>query len=188
MSRALTFVLMSVLMAGCAAILSNTEPLTAASIPLLAPFGPARHIEQHIVARWPDHEESFLCVLEMDRRHIAVVGMNAAGVTLFNLDFTGKEIHMDKSPLLPPAFSPEQILRDIQMAYWLNADIQKNLPNGWRLDDHGQLRRLSRENYMAYEIHYHGSRLPWPMSVDLNNPALKYRLSISTVKHEILPE
>jgi Protein of unknown function (DUF3261) len=188
MLRLLSIALMALATTSCATIDFQLAPSPEQSLPLAAPSGPSRRIEQRVVVYWPGHAESYYCVLESDRRHIAIAGMNAAGISLFNLDYDGKQVRMEKSPILPPGFSPEQVLRDIQLAYWPSAEISNILPTGWRLKEQYASRRLYHEDKLVYEIQYRGSRRPWAASILLNNPPLHYRLTITTVSHETVPE
>ena len=104
-------------------------------MPMAPPIGPSRRVVQQITALWPDRKETLLCVLELDKQHIAMAGLTNDGVGLFNLTYDGKTIVSDKSPLLPDLVAPEFIITDLQLVYWPVTVLQKRLhASSWRLE------------------------------------------------------
>jgi len=157
-------------------------------LPLAQPIGPSRRIVQQIKAIWPGHQENMLCVLELDNRHIAIAGLSKEGVSLFNLNYDGNTVKLDKSPLLPTSFSPELIVKDLQLVYWPLAELQKTLPQQWRLETGNNYRRLFFNNQSLMDVDYLEPDSTWPKTVSLINYRYHYQLYITTLSYETLSE
>ena len=183
---------LALLLSSCAAV-QEKDLSTAApqSMPMAAPQGPARRIVQQIRAEWPGRLESLLCVLELYRDRIAVAGLRNDGLPLFNLSYDGKALSLEKSPVLPDAVDPQFIIGDIQLAYWPAAELRKILPPDWRLDVAEDRRSLYVQDQKRAEVIYLPSTVEngyWPKNVDLINYPYHYRLHITTISYDALPE
>lgn len=165
-----------------------TQTDQAELLPMAEPIDPARRIVQQITAIWPGHQETLLCVLELDKNRIAVVGLSNDGLSLFNLSYDGNKVTMDKSPLLPDSVSPERIIKDLQLVYWPLAEIQKILPLQWRLEADKLHRRLIFNDEVRVDVKYLQPDAIWPKTVDLTNHRYHYQLHIKTISYEPLPE
>lgn len=175
------------LMSGCALV--QPKPVAKAEwMPLSQPLGPPRRIVQHINAVWADREESLLAVLELDAQHIAMAGLSASGLSLFNLTYDGNTVVSDKSPLLPEPVNPETIISDLQLTFWPLAILEKNLPAEWRLEQAGNKRLLTINGKKYVEITYLSAETDWPRAVELVNLQYNYRLNIKTISYDLLPE
>ena len=167
------------------------EPVEATPRPLFPiapPQGPARRIVQQLTAHWPGREETLLCVLELDSRHIAMAGLTQDGLSLFNLSYDGKTLEADKNPLVPESVSPKLIIADLQLVYWPLAVLQKNLPKQLKLEAGPDFRRLSEQGKPRIEVRYLSQEDAWPRTVELTNMQYHYRLTIDTVSYEVVPE
>ena len=175
------------LLSGCALLTKLdivTQPLL---IPMASPIGPSRRIVQQITAQWPNHKETLLCVLELDKQHIAMAGLTNDGVSLFNLTYDGKTIVSDKSPLLPDSVAPEVIITDLQLVYWPVSMLQKSLhASPWRLEVESNHRRLYYRGVKTVEVNYLSPDAVWAKSVELVNYRNNYRLHIKTISYEAL--
>ncbi|MBK8817410.1 MAG: DUF3261 domain-containing protein [Methylococcaceae bacterium] len=167
-------------------ITDHTE--TIDNLPLAQPNGPSRRVVQQIKAIWQGHEEVLMCVLELDNRHIAMAGLSTDGVGLFNLYYDGKTVKLDKSPLLPESVSPELVIKDLQLAYWPLADLQKILPKQWRLVEAGNHRQLYFDNELTVDVAYLQPDALWAKTISLTNHRFHYQLHIKTISYESLPE
>lgn len=185
MPRRLIWVLL-VCLQGCA-VLTPIAPVESV-IPMAAPIDPPRRIVQQINAVWADKQASLLCVLELDKKHIAIAGLSNEGMSLFNLNYDGKTLSLDKSPLLPADFSPEYIIKDLQLVYWALADLQKLLPPHWRLAADNKHRRLYYNDELRAEVEYRQPDALWAKSVTVTNHRYHYTLQITTVSYETLSE
>jgi len=171
---------------GCA-VLTPIESVESV-IPMAAPINPPRRIVQQITAIWENKQESLLCVLELDKKHIAIAGLSNEGMSLFNLNYDGKSLSLDKSPLLPADFSPEYIIKDVQLVYWSPEELQKLLPPHWRLAADNKHRRLYYNDELRAEVEYLQPDAVWAKSVTVTNHRYHYTLHIKTVSYETLSE
>jgi Protein of unknown function (DUF3261) len=192
MSRGLAYWLLlasfSANLVSCSLLPTTDHSEAIASLPLAQPIGPSRRVVQEIKAIWSGREETLMCVLELDNRHIAVAGLSTDGVGLFNLNYDGKTVKLDKSPLLPESVSPELVIKDLQLVYWPLADLQKILPKHWRLVEAGNHRQLYFDNELAVDVAYLQPDALWPKTISLNNHRFHYQLHIKTISYESLPE
>lgn len=180
----------------CCALLSSCAVLNKldvfkqeALMPIVSPVGPSRRVIQQITVLWSDRKETLLCVLELDKQHIAMAGLTNDGVSLFNLTYDGKAIVLDKSPLLPDSVAPEFIITDLQLVYWPVAVLQKSLhASSWRLEVDTSQRRLYYQGNKAVEVNYLLPDAIWAKSVELINYRHNYRLHIKTISYEALSE
>lgn len=143
---------------------------------------------QRIRADWSEQSSTFLCVLELSQKHIAMAGLTEDGLSLFNLQYDGKILQLEKSPLLPENVQPQFIVSDLQLSYWPLAELQNRLPIDWRLVTTANRRLLYRGNELFAEVIYSASNDLWPQTVELINHIYHYRLYITTVSYETLPQ
>lgn len=188
MPHPLAAFMLLVCLSSCALLPTPAETNQAEFIPMAQPIGPARRIVQQITAIWPNHQETMVCVLELDKHHIAVAGLSGDGISLFNLSYDGKKLAMEKSPLLPSNFSPELIIKDLQLVYWPVAELQKILPKQWRIDADNSHRRLYLNNNSHSDVDYLAPDPVWPKSAKLTNYRYRYQLTIKTLSYDTLSE
>lgn len=188
MPRGLAFLLMLVCLTGCALIKPSSDLEPTEVLPMAPPIGPARRVVQQITAYWPGRKESLLCVLELDKQRIAIAGLSSDGISLFNLSYDGKTVTLDKSPLLPATFSPEFIIKDLQLVYWPLAELQKILPPNWRLETDDQHRHLYDNNDKLVDVDYLQPDPAWAKDVAVTNHRYHYHLHILTLSYDTLPE
>jgi len=186
MPRGLAFLVLLACISGCALIkpAGDLEPVEL--MPMAPPLGPARRIVQQITASWPGRQETLLCVLELDKQRIAIAGLSSDGISLFNLSYDGKVLTLDKSPLLPAAFAPEFIIKDLQLAYWPAAELHKILSRHWRLEADKQHRRLYYNNDKLVDVDYLQPDAAWAKEVALSNHRYHYHLHIKTLSYDTL--
>jgi hypothetical protein len=188
MPRGLAYLVLLLCLNGCATLTPPNNPESVEQIPVAAPIGPARRIVQQLTAVWPGRKEILLCVLELDKQHIAIAGLSADGISLFNLSYDGNKLVLDKSPLLPDSFSPEFIIKDLQLVYWPLAELQKILPRQWRLEADSHHRRLYLNNEKSVDVDYLQPDAVWTKTVDLTNHRYHYQLHIKTISYETVSE
>lgn len=169
----------------CALLESRPADMT---LPLASPLPPSRHILQRVEAQWSDNTTTFLCALELSAQHIAMAGVTPEGITLFNLTFDGQTVRQQKSPLLPEMINPQMMISDLQLSYWPADALQKVLPRDWRLESNAEGRTLYVSGIKRSEVHYGGRATPWPDSVELTNHRYHYRLRMTTLSYDVLPE
>lgn len=188
MPRSLAYLVVLAYLNGCALLSPPGDPGSAELMPIASPLGPARRIVQQIKATWTDRQETLLCVLELDQRRIAIAGLSSDGISLFNLNYDGKTLALEKSPLLPTTFSPEFIIRDLQLAYWPPAELQKILPKAWHLETDSHHRRLYFNHERHVDVDYLQPDPVWAKSVTLTNHRYHYQLHIKTISYGTVPE
>jgi hypothetical protein len=188
MPRGLAFLVLSVCLGSCAVLPTPHHSRQEELIPMAQPIGPARRVVQQLTAVWPGKQTTLLCVLELDWQHIAIAGLSSDGISLFNLSYAGNKLVLDKSPLLPDSFSPEHIIKDLQLVYWPVTDLEKLLPQQWRLEADKQHRRLYFNNELRVDVNYLQPDAIWPKTVELTNHRYHYQLHINTVSYESVPE
>lgn len=190
MPSQLIFIVLSGLLGlgGCHWLQPSSTVATAESLPLLHPIGPSRRIVQSINATWQERQNEFLCVLELDKRHLSMAALNPQGMSLFNLNYDGKQLNITKNPLLPDNLPPDRIVKDLQLAFWPLTLLQEKLPKNWRLTAGERQRRLYSGNRLVSEINYAQPDPLWPKKVELINHSYHYKLLINTVSYETLPE
>jgi hypothetical protein len=184
----LALLVVLVCLGGCAALTASNHTGSVELIPMAAPIGPERRIVQQITAVWTSRQAAFLCVLELDKHHIAIAGLSADGISLFNVNYDGNKLVLDKSPLLPDSFSPEHIIKDLQLVYWPVAELQKLLPRQWRLEADKHYRRLYFNSQLRVEVNYRQPDASWPKTVDLTNQYYHYQLHINTLSYDAVSE
>jgi len=178
-----------VLLTGCAVLNIPEDIKQPVLMPMAPPAGPSRRVLQQITALWPDRKETLLCVLELDKQHVAMAGLTNDGVSLFSLTYDGKTIVLDKSPLLPDSVSPEFIITDLQLVYWPVTVLQQSLhASSWQLEVDTGHRRLYYLGNKMVEVNYLSPDAVWAKSVELINYRYNYRLQIKTISYEALSE
>lgn len=183
------------MLTGCA-LLQADRPATPASAsaspqPLLAlapPLGPKRRIVQQLTAHWPGREQTLLCVLELDSRHVAVAGLTQDGLSLFALSYDGKTLQAERNPIVPDLVAPELIVADLQLAYWPIEALRQRLPKTLALEVGPDFRRLRENGQTRIEVRYLDNDKDWPRTVELTHRQYHYRLSITTVSYEVISE
>jgi hypothetical protein len=109
-------------------------------------------------------------------------------MSLFNVNYDGKIFSLDKSPLLPANFSPEYIIKDLQLVYWSPVELQKLLPLHWRLEADNKHRRLYYNNELRVEVDYLQPDSVWAKDVTVTNHRYHYHLHIKTISYDALSE
>ncbi len=187
MPRRLICVLLLTWLSSCAWLTTDNSEKTD-YLPLAPPLAPSRRIVQEVEAEWGNHQDTFLCVLELDKNHIAIAGLTKDGMSLFNLSYNGKDLVMDKSRVLPVYVEPEHIIKDFQLVFWPIAQLSKLLSPPMRLEGNQFHRNLYFNGDLRVNVDYIQPDKAWAKSVILTNYRHHYRLKIKTLSYEVLPE
>ena len=187
-SRYSWLLLMLSMISACANLHSHKELSSAKGLPLAVPLGPPRQVMQQIQAEWPGRSETLLCALELDSQHIAMAGLSPDGMSLFNMDYDGHKLQLDKSPLIPDNLQPQLFISDLQLIYWPLLELETRLPVGWHFETTANSRSLYHEDEKQAEVQYLSTETPWPKTVILINHIHNYRLHITTLSYDVLPE
>ena len=96
---------------------------------------------------WQDTHttETFLAVMETHERHVQLVALLPAGITLFSLDQAPGSQVIETSPLLNNRISPAALLSLLQLASYPAETLASMLEPGWTLAMSGTQRLLQFE-------------------------------------------
>lgn len=183
----LPIVLLGALLTGCAGSSSTADapsawlkPGTRVALPLPALAEPFSQ-QQLLTAEVKGQRHTMMVLLNADGQRLTLVGMSPLGIRLFNLVYDEQGIHSRqfiKLGELPPA---AQVLADIMLSYWPQAQWQARLPAGWRLEDRDDRRRLYDDRgVLISEIRYQTAERRHPVSI--SQSAFHYRIAIENLE------
>lgn len=127
-------------------------------------------------------EHSIDVQLQIDAQalRLAAFALNQRVLTIV---WDGRELQVQRHPMLPAEVDAARVLRDIQLCYWPAEAVRAALPAGWTLDDERSRRVLSHEGSPQVIIDY-GADARWQGRAELDNRAEGYRLSIESTTTE----
>lgn len=128
-----------------------------------------------------------------------LAGLTPAGQTLLTVSYDGRELHSQRSPLLPGEVSPRDILVQLQLSYWPLDSISRALAGTpWRVEEANGVRQLWRRQHKVLSIerqilleHSANTALGHSKSgalesVTLTHHQMHYQLQIQTLTREAL--
>jgi hypothetical protein len=163
----------------------ESEALTVTQ-PLVAPgIMQPRSARQRLRAMVGDREIVLDCVVEVTRDRMTVVGLLPAGNRVFSVRYDGTRVEQERTPQVPPQLRPEQLLADVQLAFWPEMALQDAFRDGhWTLTQPDRrTRRLLRDGRLIAEVHY-GDADPWRGRVWLVNFERDYALIVDSLPLE----
>ena len=172
---------------GCAAsgVAPSAPPRSVAALPPLPPasLGRERSAQQVVRAAFGTQEATMNCVVDISPQRMSVIALNAVGMRLFSVKLEDGQLEVERTPGVPEQVQPEQILRDIQLAYWPLPVLQ----NAWR-DSSSEVsepfagtRRLKRDGRLIAEVHYPpAAKDPWRGRLWLSNFEFGYSLAVDS--------
>lgn len=166
---------------------------SAVSRPLAANFGPARLLLQSIDSSWQGQTKRVLCQIELNQAHLAMAAVNEQSLSLFNLNYNGKDLSLTASPLLNYPLTATSMVADFQLSVWPASLLKQALPNEWQLQIRPHLRQLFYRQTLIAEAQYPdldsvADNPLWQQHIKLHNYQYHYQLDISPLQHELLPE
>ncbi len=139
---------------------------------------PTVNSQQLLTGTFKGKTQSLLVMLNADDKKITLAGLSSVGIRLFLVTYDEKGLHTEQSivvPQLPPA---GQVLADVMLSYWPLDVWQKQLPDGWSLNDIGDKRELrDADGKLVTEITYekqNGNRVPHSIAQHV----FKYNITI----------
>lgn len=165
-----------VTLAGCASQSGNRA--VALESPLLAlppnALGCAAQVQQRLTVLPPGQAARELdALLEVDASTVRLAILNL-GQMVGTLEWDGRQLRTELSRWWPGVLAPEQVLSDLQMAFWPQEAIVQALPARWTLRVSSQRRTLLFEGSErasvvsrsadALEIIY--PQGPWSLRID----------------------
>lgn len=163
------------LLAACAPPASLEIPLGDVSP---ASFGGSVSLSQQITVEAPGTTRSLEAVLAVTQERVDLVGLSM-GMRIIEVHLDGQGLTEKRNPLLPETVTGVRILRDVMLAYWPQAAIAAALPEGWRVEEAGSMRRVLQGDELVLEVEYPGEPR-WKGHTRLTNHRLHYTLQIES--------
>lgn len=154
--------------------------------PLVAPGVAAPHsARQRLRAMVGNREIVLDCVVEVAADRVTVVGLLPAGNRVFSVRYDGTSVEQERTPQVPAQLQPEQLLADLQLAFWPAKGLHDAFRGGpWKLSQpDSRTRRLLHDGRLVSEVHY-GDADPWRGRVWLVNFQRDYALIVDSVPLE----
>lgn len=95
-------------------------------------------------------------VLEVNKEKITLIGL-AMSQRVLSLEYDGKNLTSWRHFMLPKEVQAQNVLQNLQLAFWPEEVIQKALPKDWTI----------REDALARNIYYKNDRM---IKIKYNNP------------------
>jgi len=180
MRRLALWTAVTVLLCGCAA----PQLHTGQAWPMLAPaaLGESISLQQHLRVERNGRVDEIDVALEVDPKRLDLVGL-AMGQRVLTLHYDGKALQSWRHFMLPPQVRAEDVLEDLQLAFWPAEVLRGALPFGWRLEEDGLRRTLFSGGEKVTEIVYSGQPR-WIGTIKLMNMRYNYHLTIQSVSTE----
>ena len=118
--------------------------------------------------------QTLITHLEITPRSTAFIGLGPLGGTLFECKQTSQDIACQS---INQAISAETFFADMQLIYWPQQTLQRNLQPNYTLEDHKLTRNLYYGNNLVSAIQYSGQS-KWDADVMFINTRHSYRLDI----------
>jgi hypothetical protein len=133
------------LAAGC---VSRSEP-DAAPPPVLAlppaALGCEVAVQQRLTVKPPGRPaQQVETLLEVDAQTVRLAFF-AIGQNIGSFAWNGYQWEKQLSPHWPVQLAPEQVLSDVQLAFWPLPAVQQGLPSAWQVEESEAGRRLLRD-------------------------------------------
>lgn len=192
MGRALRFIALALLLAGCAALRAPDEVALpgGGTWRLLPPaaLGQSLGALQRVDAAFGEHRATLLFYLEVEPLHLALLATTPEGLELFKLALgdTAPRLAVTRSPLAPKPLQPAQVLADLQLVYWPAQALRPALAGAGielveRAEGAGRVRELRRGSDILVAIHYDAAD-PWRAGVRFEQQAWGYRYAVTTLE------
>lgn len=144
-----------------------------------AALGSSISLQQHLIVEQGGRIDELDAALEVDSQRLDLVGL-ALGQRVLTLHYDGKTLESWRHSMLPTQLRDEDVLEDLQLAFWPVDAIRSALPPGWRIEDNGQRRTLFIGDTPVMMIDYSGQPR-WIGTIELSNLRYHYRLTIQSV-------
>lgn len=164
-------------LAGCAS--TGTAPLARLGLKLApSQLGEAVSLQQHLTVERGGRIDELDVALEIDASHIEMVGL-AFGQRVLSIAYDGKEMTSWRHLMLPRQVRADDVLEDMQLTLWPVAAIAASLPPGWRIEEHGAVRKLFLDDALVATITYAGQPR-WNGTIVMDNLRYQYKLTIQS--------
>ncbi len=179
---------LALLLAACA----HQAPAPAVPLLHLSPASLGRELalaQRLTVLTLPDaaadtvvRERSLETQLQVDAQSLQLAAM-ALNQRVMRLQWDGRQLQVERHPLLPAEVDPERVLRDLQLSCWPLAAVQGALPAGWQAADANDVRELTFDGQLQLRVEG-VNRACRSGRITLDNRREGYRLSIESREME----
>lgn len=125
-------------------------------------------------------ENQFLMQVEMTASRLLISGMTVEGLSLFSLDWHTELGTLDYDKKI--AIEPQRVLAELQLALWPVTNIYQGLENGKLAVDKHNMREISAQGEVIYQIKIHGK------NSQLVNLKHNYSIVVEELERWTLPE
>jgi hypothetical protein len=164
-----------------------------ATFDLLSPasLGQSISLEQVVDAKYGDRSFTFHCLLEVDEKHLVLVGLTPFNSRAFTLTLKDDELAIDIAPGAQLPAEPSRILSDLQLALWPKPQV-RGLELVHFRDSQGRPgREFRRDGTAVLRIAYDETTIEtgvdlWGKRLLFQNLEQSYTLDVRTVHAEKL--
>lgn len=183
MQRSLAVIIMGVLLhlGGCACLTGyNAYPVI--SLPQASLLN--KRITHLVKIDRKDESETIIAVLEMYTNKTLLVGLTSTGITLFTLEYTTAHPELNTSALFSDNIEPVHLLTALQLVNYHESDINRQLPDGWSLDNDGKQRFLKHKKTTRLNTTFFTDDSTGTEPAIVNNADCDYTLTITRLSIE----
>ncbi len=186
----------AILLAGCRAPglqVTGIAIAKDATFDLMSPASLKQSIslEQIVEAKYGDKSYKFHCLLEVDEKHLVLVGMTPFNTRAFTLTLTVEAFTIDMAPGAQLPAEPSRILADLQLALWPESKVH-GLDSVWHQSVRGTgVREFRRHGvgviFIGYDMDVTGPHEePWGGRLVFQHIEQNYTLDVRTIRAEKL--
>jgi hypothetical protein len=166
-------------LAGCAS--TGQAPLARLGLKLApSALGESVSLQQHLTVERGGRIDELDAALEIDPARIEMVGL-AFGQRVLTINYDGKEMTSWRHLMLPKQVRADDVLEDMQLTLWPAASIAAALPDGWRIEEAGAVRKLFLKEELVATITY-AAQPRWSGTIVMDNLRYKYKLTIQSAQ------
>jgi hypothetical protein len=164
---------------GCAS--TGQAPLARLGLKLApSALGESVSLQQHLTVERGGRIDELDAALEIDPAKIEMVGL-AFGQRVLSINYDGKEMTSWRHLMLPKQVRADDVLEDMQLTLWPAASIAAALPDGWRIEEAGSVRKLFLKDELVATISY-AAQPRWSGTIVMDNLRYKYKLTIQSAQ------
>lgn len=167
---------------GCATVPPPRSPLPMLRLPPAALGGARYALSQRLsVTRLdrPDAAPQRVEVqLQLDASALLLAGF-AFGQRVLLMQWDGKDLSVQRHPMLPAEVDTDRMLRDLCLSFWPAEAVRAALPEGWSWEPTAAGQELRQDGQARLVVSRPGANI-----VEIVNPAEGYRLLIESQPQE----
>lgn len=161
----------------------RVAPDIAVRLPAPASLGREIEATQLVSAHYGDQTYVFEAHLSAQADHFLLQCLDGFGRKAMTVTWSPDGVKADVAPWLPGQLRPENMLADIVLIYWPDAEVSRALAaGGGRLTAGRDTRSIAGESGEAIHIDY-ASADPWNGALRYRNLAWGYGLDIQSVEN-----